>query len=59
MNAQMKAISESKRAMQHHLQALPFSEKIALLEKLRDRGLAIANNPLRRRVSSTVGNKRI
>lgn len=59
MSAQMRAILESKRAMRRQQQALPFSEKIALLEKLRDRSLAIANSPLRRRTSSTVGNKRI
>ena len=56
MSAQMRAISGSKRAMRRQLQALPFSEKIALLEQLRDRCLAIANNPLRRRTSLTVGN---
>ena len=59
MNAQMRTILESKRVMRHHLQALPFSEKIALLEKLRDRSLAISNNPLRRRTSSAAGNKRM
>ena len=56
MSAPMRAILESKRAMRRQLQALPFSEKIALLEKLRDRCLAIASNPLRHRTSSTVGN---
>ena len=56
MSAQMRAILKSKRAMRSQLQALPFSEKIALLEKLRDHCLAIANNPLRHRTSSTVGN---
>ena len=56
MSTQMRAILESKRAMRRQLQALPFSKKIVLLEKLRDRSLAIANNPLRRRASSTAGN---
>lgn len=56
MNAQMRTILESKRGMRRRLQTLPFSEKIVLLEKLRDRCLAIANNPLRRRANSTAGN---
>jgi hypothetical protein len=33
---------ESKRRARHHLAALPFSEKLKLLEKLRDRSRAIA-----------------
>ncbi|MBU4200237.1 MAG: hypothetical protein KKG09_02360 [Verrucomicrobia bacterium] len=52
MSAQMRAILESKRAMRRQLRALPLSEKIALLEKLRDRSLAIANSPLRRRFAA-------
>ena len=59
MSAQMRSILKSKRVMRSQLQALPFSEKIELLEKLRDRCLAIADNPLHRRKSSTVGNKRM
>ena len=55
----MRALLKSKRVMRSHLQALPFSEKIELLEKLRDRCLAIADNPLRHQTSPTVGNKRI
>ena len=55
MSAQIRAILESKRAMRRQMQALPFSEKIALLEKLRDRCLVIANSPLRRRANSTAG----
>ena len=58
MSPQMRAIVESKRAMRRRLQALPFSEKLAMVEKLRDRCRAIANNPLRR-TSSAGGNKRI
>lgn len=54
MSAQMRAILESKRAMQRQLQALPFSEKIALLEQLRDRNLAIADSPLRRQTRGTL-----
>ena len=48
MNNWIRKILESKRQMRNHLAALPFSEKIKLLEKLRDRSLAIALNPLRR-----------
>lgn len=42
MSERMSRILESKRAMRKHLAALPFSEKIKLLEKLRDRSLSIA-----------------
>lgn len=34
--------------MRQRLWALPFSEKLKLMEKLRDRSLAIARNPLRK-----------
>jgi len=46
MNDRMNAILESKRKERSRLAALPFSEKIALLEKMRDRALAIAASPL-------------
>lgn len=45
----MRKILEGKRATREQLRALPFAEKIKLLEKLRERSLAIARNPLRRR----------
>ena len=48
MNAQMRAILESKREARLRLAALPFTEKVALLEHLRDRSLAIADSPLYR-----------
>ena len=47
MSDGMRKVLESKQQMRKHLTALPFSEKIKLLEKLRDRSLAIASNPLR------------
>ena len=47
MSDWMRNILESKRAMRRQLTALPFSEKVKLLEKLRDRSVAIAANPLR------------
>lgn len=48
MSDRMRKILKSKRAMRKHLTTLPFSEKVKLLEKLRDRSLAIGSNPLRR-----------
>ena len=49
MNDWMRKILEGKRAARQQLRALSFSEKIKLLEKLRDRSLAIARSPLRER----------
>ncbi len=46
MNDRMNTILESKRKERSRLAALPFSEKVALLEKMRDRALAIAASPL-------------
>ena len=51
MSDWMRQVLESKRAMRKHLAALPFAEKLVLLEKLRDRTLAIAASPLRRQSS--------
>ncbi len=48
MSHWMRKVLESKRATRQRLAALSFSEKIKLLEKLRDRSLAIAASPLRR-----------
>ncbi len=47
MSNWMGKVLESKRATRQRLQALSFSEKLRLLEKLRDRSLAIARSPLR------------
>jgi hypothetical protein len=44
----MRNILESKRAVRKRLTMLPFSKKVKLLEKLRDRSLAIGPNVLRR-----------
>ncbi len=46
MNERMRAILESKRQERNRLAALPFSEKIPLLEKLRDRAMSIQNSSL-------------
>ena len=48
MSDWMRKILESKRATRQRLQALSFSEKLKLLEKLRDRSMAIARSPLRK-----------
>lgn len=48
MTERIRQILESKRAMRQHLATRPFSEKIALLEKLRDRSLAMAASSVRR-----------
>jgi hypothetical protein len=48
MNARTKAMLKSKRTERRRLAALPFSEKVALLERLRDRALAVAGSSLYR-----------
>jgi len=45
-------VAESKQAMRKHLTSLPFGQKLALLERLRERRVAIASSPLRRQPSS-------
>ena len=42
MSDQMRKILESKREMRQRLAALPFADKVKLLEQLRDRSLAIS-----------------
>ena len=46
---------EAKKRMRHRLAALSFTEKIRILEKLRDRELAIAASGLRRKEISNAG----
>ncbi|MGH9468790.1 MAG: hypothetical protein ACRD1N_00435 [Terriglobia bacterium] len=48
MNEWMRRLLDGKRARRQQLRGLSFSEKVKLLEKLRERSLAIARNPLRR-----------
>jgi hypothetical protein len=48
MSEWMRKVLESKRQARKELAALPFSEKLLLLEKLRDRSLLLASSPLRR-----------
>ncbi|MBK6314188.1 MAG: hypothetical protein IPF53_07690 [Blastocatellia bacterium] len=49
----MRQILESKRRFRGQLAERSFSEKLAILEKLRERSLAIAASPLRARVVSS------
>jgi len=44
----MQKILEGKRETRKRLAALPFSEKVKLVEQLRDRSLAIAGSPLKK-----------
>lgn len=49
MSEWMRKILESKRETRNRLAVLPFSEKVKILEKLRDRSVSIASSPLRKR----------
>jgi hypothetical protein len=51
MSERMRKILESKRAMRRRLASLPFTDKVKLLEQLRDRSRAITASPLRRQRS--------
>ena len=54
MNDWMRKVLESKRTTRQRLRTLSFSEKLRLLEKLRDRSLEIARSPLRRQQQKKV-----
>jgi hypothetical protein len=47
----------SKQEMRKQLAALSFTEKVRILEKLRDRSLALADAGLRRKVSKDARNE--
>jgi hypothetical protein len=47
----------SKREMRERLAALSFTEKIKILEKLRDRSLAFAASGMRRKTAGSPGNR--
>jgi hypothetical protein len=49
MSEWMQKILESKRAMRQQLAALPFADKVKILEQLRDRSQIIAKSPLRKK----------
>jgi hypothetical protein len=48
MNDFMRKVLENKRETRKRLAALPFAQKLTLLEKLRDRSVLIAASSLRR-----------
>ena len=49
MSEWMRKELESKCAARQRLRAVPFSERLKILEKLRQRSLAIPQSPLRQR----------
>jgi hypothetical protein len=53
MSERMRRVLESKRAMRRRLSALPFSDKVKLLEQLRERTLLIASSPLKQHGTGT------
>jgi hypothetical protein len=57
MSERMRKILESKRAMRRKLSALPFSDKVKLLEQLRERSLLVASSPLKQRTTAAAKDK--
>jgi hypothetical protein len=53
VNPLLRDILESKRRMRQHQAALPFAEKLAILEKMRERRRLIAASPLRQTTNVT------
>lgn len=49
MTELMRQIIEGKKRERSRLAALPFEEKVAILEKLRERSLLLAQSPLRKK----------
>ncbi len=49
MSEWMRRILESKRIMRRRLAALPFAEKVKVLERLRERSLIVAFSALKQR----------
>ena len=49
----------NKREMRRKLASLSFAEKIKILEKLRDRSVAIAASGLRRKKGATSQNRKV
>jgi hypothetical protein len=47
MKVDMRKVEESKRQFRRRLAALPFAEKLRLLEELRDRNIEIGATSLR------------
>lgn len=55
MSELMDKILAGKRESRKRLAALPFGEKLALVEKMRDRSLLIASSPLAKRYRNKTG----
>jgi len=55
MNKAMEKLLKGKREMREKLGNLPFGKKLAMVEKMRDRSLLLASNPLRRPIISVSG----
>jgi hypothetical protein len=58
MSEMMDRILAGKRESRRRLAALPFGEKLALVEKMRDRSRLIASSPLRRQSARKAAVKR-
>ena len=52
MNTALRKIEQSKREMRQRLAALPFAEKLRILEELRARSLSLRGTRLRRQQKS-------
>jgi len=52
MSDLMNKILAAKAQLRRELAALPFEQKIALVEKMRDRSLLMASSPLRRPIKA-------
>lgn len=52
MSETMKKILAAKRDSRKRLAALPFAEKLALVEKMRDRSLLIGVQPIAKRAKT-------
>ena len=49
MSVDFSKIEQSKRKMRARLAALPFAEKLRILDQLRERAIALQANSLRRK----------
>jgi hypothetical protein len=53
MSVDLSKIEQSKSRMRARLRALPFAEKLRILDRLRERTLALRGNSLRRKRTSS------
>jgi hypothetical protein len=54
MSELMTRVLENKQKGREDLANLPFEEKIALIEKMKERGMAIAASPLRKQFQNLI-----